>query len=68
MTVWILTCEYNEYDQYGEYFEAVFATKPRHQQLTAQGVAQTSLRHVLNGGGRKGHESNWFYLREVEPK
>jgi len=33
MKVWILTSEYNDYDQHGEYFEAVFAQKPTLQQI-----------------------------------
>lgn len=68
MTVWILTSEYNDYDQYGEYFVDVFANKPTHQQLTDYGVLQNRLRHVLNGGGRIGNENEWFNLKEVTVK
>lgn len=68
MTVWILTCEYNDYDQWGEYFCAMFASKPTPDQLMAKGVPRTSLRHVMKGGGRKNNENPWFYLREVQPE
>lgn len=68
MTVWILTSEYNDYDQHGAYFEAVFLNKPTHQQLTESGVPQTRLRHVLNGGGRVQDESKWFFLNEEVAK
>jgi hypothetical protein len=67
-SVWVLTEEYNDYDQHGEYFVAVFSEKPTHQQLTEHGVPQNQLRHVLNGGGRVDDEDQWFYLREKEPK
>lgn len=68
MKVWILTEEFNDYDQHGEYFVAVFAAKPTHQQLTTQEVPINRLRHVLNGGGRKDMEDHWFHLREVKCK
>lgn len=65
-TVWILTEEFNAYDQYGEYFVAVFSERPHHAQLSAHEVPQNRLRHVLNGGGRVGTEDRWFHLRKVE--
>ena len=64
MSIWILTREINEYDQDGEYFVDAWNEKPSHQLLTAAGVPQNRLRHVLNGGGRVGFENQWFYLRE----
>jgi len=67
-TVWILTEEYNEYDQYGQYFVAVFAKKPNHLQLLALGVSNNRLRHILNGGGRKEDEQHWYILKEMECK
>lgn len=66
MSVWVLTRELNEYDQFGEYFVAVFPEKPHHSQLTANGVEQEKLKHTLNGGGRVGTEYEWFHLREIE--
>jgi hypothetical protein len=64
--VYILTREINEYNQEGEYFEAAFSEKPHHSQLTEQGVPKHRLKHVLNGGGRVGYESEWFMLREYD--
>ena len=63
MDVWVLTREVNDYDQHGEYFVAVFGSKPTHEQLTALDVPKTRLRHVLNGGGRVEFEDEWFHLR-----
>lgn len=65
-TVWVLTEEFNDYDQHGEYFVQVFRDKPTHQQLTTAGVEQRRLNHVLNGGGRKEWEHQWWYLKKQE--
>lgn len=67
-TVWILTEEFNDYDQHGEYFVAVFGNKPTHSQLTEAGVERTSLHHVLKGGGRKDSENQWWHLKEEDLK
>jgi hypothetical protein len=64
-SVWILTVEYNEYDQYGEYFVAVFKDKPTAQMLMDWGVPQHRLRGVLDGKGRADSEDKWFILKEV---
>jgi hypothetical protein len=66
-TVWILTKEYNDYDQHGEYFVAVFFNKPSHVVLTKEGVPTHRLKQVLDGGGRFDSEDNWHHLREVTP-
>lgn len=68
MKVWILTEEFNDYDQYGEYFRAVFSSKPNRKQLLAHEVPKDRLEHVLAGGGRIEPENSWFFLREVEAK
>ena len=67
-TVWVLTSEYNDYDQHGEYFEAVFKNKPTAQQLIGQGVAESEAEWVLQGGGRREYEDLWYNLNEVELK
>ena len=64
MKVWVLTEEYNEYDQHGEYYLAAFAKKPTAQQLVDAGVEKHRLEHVLNGGGRKNTEDHWFNLKQ----
>jgi hypothetical protein len=66
--IWILTEEYNQYDQYGEYFVAVFASKPTWEQLKAHGVPQNRWHHVLGGGGRVEYEDHWFNLEETQPQ
>ena len=66
MQVWVLTREHNDHDQYGEYFVAVFGGMPKHTELTARGVPQNRLAHVLKGGGRTHDEDAWFFLRAWE--
>lgn len=68
-TVWILTSEYNDYDQHGEYFEAVFETKPTKEQLADvmdEYPHSVYVEHTLKGGGRLNNEYCWYNLRERE--
>ena len=62
--VWILTEEYNEYDQHGEYFLAVFAEKPTAEKLIKIGVHESEVEHVLSGGCRIKNEHQWYHLKE----
>lgn len=67
MNVWILTSEYNDYDQHGEYFEAVFAEKPTALQIQKVcEVNEIGAKHILNGGGRNGNEHQWYNLKECD--
>ena len=68
MKVWILTEEYNDYDQHGGYFVAVFKDKPTPEQLEAVGVGPTRINHVLTGGGREKWEDQWFLLGQEDLK
>lgn len=68
--IWILTEEYNEYDQYGAYFLAWWPNKPTEDQLMAVGVDKHRTAHVLAGGGRvvgpgKYYDHQWYHLEEV---
>lgn len=62
--VWILTSEVNDYDQFGEYFDAVFFHQPTRQELINAGVPFDKVEHILNGGGRVKHDRWWWYLRK----
>lgn len=65
--VWLLTSEYNAYDQYGEYFEAIFKDIPTKEQLMKYGCnSDEDVEHMLSGGGRKKYEDSWYNLREEE--
>ncbi len=67
-TVWVLTEEYNLYDQMGEYFVHAWVSKPTATQL-AKHVNQNNegINHILNGGGRtERYEHSWYHLKEVE--
>lgn len=76
--VWILTREENQYDQYGEYFVAVFKDKPSESQLTeiltkygvdsySEGtVSEIDVRLLSQGGGRDSEDlDTWFNLKQV---
>ena len=62
--MWILTEEYNDYDQHGEYFLHAWLFKPTKSQLLEH-VDGSLLDHILAGGGRLGTEHVWYYLREL---
>jgi hypothetical protein len=71
-TVYILTREENQYDQFGEYFVDVFANKPTKEQLQHLFIPneelEININHLLEGGGRRNYEDTWYYLREKELK
>jgi hypothetical protein len=74
---WVLTTEYNDYDQYGKYFIAVFSKQPSLEELAsfchknsihigasvAQGVE--FLERLRKGGGRINTEHQWYNLEFV---
>ena len=66
--IWLLTEEYNQYDQYGEYFLSAFKDKPTQEQLEQCGIQKNEIEHVLNGGGRIKYEDQWYHLREEDLK
>ena len=66
MSMFILTRELNEYDQWGEYFVAAFSEKPTVRALENILGSTDLARHVLTGGGRQEYEYAWYFLREVQ--
>ena len=67
MKLWILTQEYNLYDQLGEYFIEAYDHLPTFEELTSVGVPTNRVKAVQLGGGRKDQtEYTWFYLRTKE--
>jgi hypothetical protein len=75
MSIWILTEEYNDYDQHGECFLEVFEDKPDRTTLAwaltmnghGENFTNQFIDHVLKGGGRVSAEHCWLHLREVTP-
>lgn len=67
MQIWILTREINAYDQDGEYFVSAFSQKPTIAQIEKIcGYNELGATHVLNGGGRRNAEEEWYNLQMVE--
>ena len=63
--IWVLTSEYNDYDQHGEYFEAIFIGKPTAKQIQKHClVGEKDAAHILAGGGRVKYEDQWYNLRK----
>lgn len=67
MTMWVLTRSINQYDQDGDYFERVFATKPTVEELVGNnGFFEGYAKYLLDtGGGRIKDENEWYYLKEI---
>jgi hypothetical protein len=65
MTIYVLTEEYNQYDQYGEYFVHAWTVKPTRDQLQLHVHYYADLDYILCGGGRRGKEDQWYNLVEV---
>jgi hypothetical protein len=74
-SIWVLTEEYNDYDQHGEYFVHAWTHKPSREELVSQGVESSRakckdyLALVLSGGGRitvgEYWENQWYRLKEI---
>ncbi len=74
--MYVLTCEYNEYHQYGHYLEAVFENNPTLNELSMFLYAKPLedltdemillITHIKRGGGRINIEHKWYHLRKIE--
>ena len=62
-SLWVITFAVNAYEQAGDYFERVFASKPSIDDLNSLGY---DGEHLINGGGRYGGERYWYYLTEIK--
>ena len=69
-TFWVVTSSYNAYDQYGDYFIAVWKDKPTKDQLIKSlKISDECAEHLSNGGGRRNKpywEDSWYNLTEVK--
>lgn len=77
ISVWVITKEYNQYDQYGEYFCKVFKDKPSLDKckefLLSEGYISdrncgefndSCAKRLSVGGGRFKNEDVWYNLFE----
>jgi len=63
--IWVLTQEYNDYDQHGDYLICAWDHKPTSQELLSEGITEPEIDHVLHGGGRINHEYSWYNLYTI---
>jgi hypothetical protein len=62
-TIYVLTKSINEYNQEGDYLVAAFKKPPSEQELIKLlGCTNEYARHILDKGGRKNVENEWFHL------
>ena len=67
MSLFILTEEYNEYDQHGSYYLRAWRDKPTVEQLLPYiDTRSTAARLLAVGGGREGKEHSWYNLEEQD--
>ena len=73
-SIWVLTEEYNDYNQHGAYFVTWFSYKPEasdvkqvlqsiYPELCGKDLLDLAT-HVADGGGRRNDEDNWYNLEE----
>lgn len=69
--IWILTEEYNDYDQHGAYFIEAWDHKPTREELekylsfhkdTLKNHINSQFDWLLSGGGRQKDEYTWYNL------
>lgn len=61
--VWILTEEYNDYDQHGEYFREVFFIKPTETILMDAGLDEHKAKLLLKTGTTQSQgDWRWYAL------
>ena len=72
--MYILTEEFNDYDQHGDYFVAAFKELPTIEIIKKffkdRGDGEVSddfCEHLIKGGGRLKHEYVWYNLDYYEP-
>lgn len=66
--VWILTSQYNDYDQHGEYFEEVFYKEPSEFLLNEAGVNIMDIPELLATCWTNQKNYIRYHLMKVEPK
>lgn len=64
--MWIITRAINQYNQEGDYFETAYENKPTLEDLVKFFGDEELANHVLNGGGRRGFEYEWYFLTEIK--
>lgn len=61
--IWVITSEFNLYDQQGDYFIYAWHGKPSFKEMKKvlnKNYSEEYLQHIYNGGGRKRYEEHWY--------
>ena len=70
MEVWVLTETVNDYNQYGDYFVAVFKEKPTLEELMSFDIPEDYARSCLDTGGKRIRPTVgsdwWWYLKSYK--
>ncbi|MNK14333.1 hypothetical protein D3C87_324440 [compost metagenome] len=67
--IYILTKEYNEYDQFGSYFIHAWQWKPTIAEMKVHDrfiTDEIGLHLSVHGGGRIADEDVWFHLEIID--
>jgi hypothetical protein len=65
--VWLLTYEAKAYDQFGRYYEQLYAQKPTIQQLIESGVPEKECDYLLEHGDSTSLDNYIIhYLEEIK--
>ncbi len=63
--IWVITEEFNDYNQHGGYFVCAFDHSPTYDDLITAGFSKGYALRILSGGGRFDDEYHWFEINEV---
>ena len=68
--MYVLTRHINEYDQFGDYFEAIFKDIPSKEELAEvlglRVYDDLYYEHLISGGGRIKQEYEWYFLTKIK--
>jgi len=67
MELYVLTRAINQYDQEGDYFEAVFTEIPSKDKIKELlKCSDKEAEHIIKGGERQETEQEWYILTKIQ--
>jgi hypothetical protein len=66
--MYVVTTEFNLYDQEGQYFVAAFESEPTFQELKTllPKESDVTIGKLTRGGGRENGDHQWYNLHQVQ--